>query len=69
MYLLGVAIGRRGIAIPLAVDGGATATPNSIHLPTSKIIVDHVYIAASAPRHPLHQLLTKVIKCYSDLHP
>lgn len=28
-----------------------------------------MYVAASAPRHTLHQRVTEVIKRYSDLHP
>lgn len=69
IYLLGIAIDRGGVAVPLAVNGRVTASADSIHLPLSEIVVDYVDIAASAPGHPLHQLLAEVVEGDGHLHP
>nr|GMC72917.1 hypothetical protein Iba_chr03bCG16030 [Ipomoea batatas] len=67
-HLLGVWINRRNIAVALAVDGGVCTTADSIHLPFSVIVVDHVYISSPAPWHPLHTPFPKVIKHDANLH-
>jgi hypothetical protein len=69
MYLLSIAIDRGGVAVPLAVNGRVTATADSIHLPPREIVVDDVDIAASAPGHPLYQLLAEVVEGDGHLHP
>lgn len=68
-YLFGVRVHRGGVAIPLTINGGVSATADSIHLPLGEIVVHHVYVAASTPRHTLHQLLTEVVEGYGHLHP
>jgi len=45
VYLFGVRVGGGGVTVTLAVDGGVSATADSIHLPLSEIVVDDVDVA------------------------
>lgn len=53
-YLLGVAVVWRGVAVALAVDCGVSAASDCVHFPLGEVVVDHVDVATSASRHPLH---------------
>lgn len=66
-YLLRIGIGRCHVPVPLAVDGGASTPSDGVHLPLGEIIVHDVNVASPAPRHPLHELLPKVIERDSHL--
>lgn len=67
-YLLGVLVLGSSVPIPLAVNGGVSATADSIHLPLREVVVHHVYVPAPAPRHTLHQRLTEVVERNRHLH-
>lgn len=68
-YLLCIGIVWRGVAVALAIDGGAGTPSDRIHLPLRKIIVHDVNVPPPAPGHPLHQRLAEVVECDGHLHP
>lgn len=67
-HLFSIVIEGCNVAVPLAINGGIPTSPNGVHLPLSKIVVDHMYVPSSAPGHPLHQLLAEVVEGYGNLH-
>ncbi len=67
-YLLGVGIGGGDVAVALAVDGGARAPSNGVHLPRRVVVVDDVEVPPPAPRHPLHELDPEVVERDGHLH-
>ncbi|KAF5798994.1 hypothetical protein HanXRQr2_Chr07g0299511 [Helianthus annuus] len=61
-YLFRVGIRRCNIPVPLAINRRVSTPANRIHLPLRKIIIHHMKIPKSTPRHSLYQPSPKMIK-------
>ncbi|KAF7820188.1 hypothetical protein G2W53_025643 [Senna tora] len=64
-----IRIRRSSIPIPLTVNGRIGTSSDGIHLPLREIVIHHMNIPQSTPRHPLHQPLPEVIERNRHLHP
>ena len=65
--MLRILIGGSAVSVALADDGGICATAHSVHFPVGVIVVYDMEKPPSAPRHPLNQLLTKMVERKCDL--
>ena len=66
--LLGIRVSGSRVTVALAVDGGVSATADSIHPPLREVIINDVDITEPASWHALHQTLAEVIKRDCNLH-